>query len=252
LAAEQTDAIVLRIYPWSETSCIASILTRDHGKLSVLAKGARRPKSPFEAALDLLSFCRVVFLPKSGDALDLLTEAKLQKRFRAGARDILRLYCGYYVAELVDRLTDRGDKQPELYELAECTLLALHEPAYDPRAIILRFELQILRMVGHLPSWRVCVQCGTDVPIEETAVIGVLAGGVLCENCIANARYRVQLSGAVRQTLEQFSIDDWRSIPMSVYPVKNRGPIRSIVKQYLQVLLDRKLSLHPYLEELGR
>ncbi len=63
MPAEQTDALVLRLIPWSETSFIASIYTREFGKLSVLAKGARRPKSPFEAALDLLSICRVVFIP---------------------------------------------------------------------------------------------------------------------------------------------------------------------------------------------
>ncbi len=252
MAAAQSDAIVLRVYPWSETSCIASIFTRDFGKLSVLAKGARRPKSPFEAALDLLSFCRVVFLPKSGDSLDLLTEAKLQKRFRAGSRDILRLYCGYYVAELLDRLTDKGDAQPELFELAESTLLALHDAAFQPAAIVLRFELQALRLVGHLPSWQTCVQCGNHVPLAEVAVVGMLAGGVLCDGCSSMARYRVQLGPQVRQTLDLFSTPQWQSLAMEPIPARYRGPIRSVLKQYFQVLLDRKLNLHPYLEELAK
>ena len=131
MAAEQTDALVLRVFPWSETSCIASVYTRNFGKLSVLAKGARRPKSPFEAALDLLSICRVVFIPKSGDALDLLTEAKLLRRFRAGAADLLRLYSGYYVAELLDRLTDKGDEQPELFAFVDalCSSVGVRPPA---------------------------------------------------------------------------------------------------------------------------
>ena len=53
-----------------------------------LAKGARRPKGPFESALDLLSLCRIVFLRKSSDALDLLTEARLERRFRVVGRDL--------------------------------------------------------------------------------------------------------------------------------------------------------------------
>ena len=252
LPAEQTDALVLRIYPWSETSCIASIYTRDFGKLSVLAKGARRPKSPFEAALDLLSICRVVFIPKSGDALDLLTEAKLLRRYRAGAADLLRLYSGYYVAELLDRLTDKGDEQAELFELAESTLLALANPDLELRAIVLRLELQMLRMVGHLPSWRMCAQCGDDVPIIENATFGWLASGVLCERCRIGSRHMLQLAGQVRETLEQFSEPDWRTIPLTTYPDTNRAALRSVVKQYLTVLLDRKLNLHSYLEELGR
>lgn len=162
---EQSDAIVLRIYPWSETSCIANIYTRDFGKLSVLAKGARRPKSPFEAALDLLSICRVVFISKSADMLDVLTEAKLERRYRAASQGLLQLNCGYYVAELLDRLTDKGDKQPEIFELAEVTLTDLQNPGLEPRAVVLRFELQMLRMVGHLPSWQSCAQCGSQLPL---------------------------------------------------------------------------------------
>lgn len=252
MAAEQTDALVLRIFPWSETSCIANIYTRDFGKLSVLAKGARRPKSPFEAALDLLSICRVVFIPKSGDALDLLTEAKLLRRFRAGSADLMRLYSGYYVAELLDRLTDKGDEQRELFELAEATLTALADPELELRAVVLRLELQMLRMVGHLPSWNVCAQCGEAVPSDEGATFGLLASGVLCERCRSGSRFMVHLPLVVRQTLEQFSAPEWQNISLTSYPSTHRAAVRGVVKQYLTVLLDRKLNLHSYLEELGR
>lgn len=243
---------MLRIYPWSETSCIASLYTRDFGKISVIAKGARRPKSPFEAALDLLSICRVVFIPKSGDALDLLTEAKLLRRYRAGAKDLLRLYGGYYVAELLDRLTDKGDEQPELFELAKSTLLVLANPDLEVRAIVLRLELQMLRMVGHLPSWRICAQCGAEVPADVNARFGLLASGVVCERCRPGSHHMIHLPALVRETLEQFSEPEWRTIPLNTYPVSNRGLLRNVVKQYLTVLLDRKLNLHSYLEELGR
>ena len=51
-----------------------------------MAKGARRPKSPFEAALDVLALCRIVFLNKNSDAMGLLTEAKLERRFRSATQ----------------------------------------------------------------------------------------------------------------------------------------------------------------------
>lgn len=77
MPAEKTLAIVLRVVEFSETSCIATLFTRDFGKIGALAKGARRPKSPFDSALDLLAVCRIVFIDKSADVLDLLTEARL-------------------------------------------------------------------------------------------------------------------------------------------------------------------------------
>ncbi|MEZ6135271.1 MAG: DNA repair protein RecO [Pirellulaceae bacterium] len=258
MSVEQSDAIVLRSFPWSETSLIAHIYTRDFGKLSVLAKGARRPKSPFEAALDLLSFSRVVFIAKSGDALDILTEAKLLERFRAGSKDLLRLYCGYYVAELLDRLTDKGDKQPEVFELGLSTLRALAKPDLEVRATVLRFELQMLRCLGQLPSFRKCAQCGmevesaTDVVETELLMFGMLAGGVLCASCRPGSPQLLRIPAATRITLERISATKWQDVDLMEYPVEHRAAIRGWITKYLTVVLDRKLQMHPYLEELGR
>ncbi len=253
--------------------------TREFGKLALLAKGARRPKNPFEAALDLLSICRVVFIAKSSEALDILTEARLERRFRAGHHDLLRLNCGYYVAELLDRLTDKGDKQPEIFDLAKQTLSDLQSPDLEPRAIVLRFELQILRMLGHLPSWKRCVQCGRDVseslqspdvPLvdhraksetqsKETVqradhwlMFSPISGGVLCWQCRLGGRQLIRIHNSAQQTLIQFSDSKWREIRIDQFKNEHRAAIRRVMVQYLTTLLDRQLNLHTYLEELGR
>ena len=100
MSAEKTRAIILRVIEFSETSCVVTLFTEDFGKVGALAKGARRPKSPFEGAIDLLALARIVLIRKSSDSLDLLTEAKLDRRFRAAERSLARLHAGYYVAEL--------------------------------------------------------------------------------------------------------------------------------------------------------
>src|SRR5207253_10760688 len=101
MSSEKATALVLRVVEFSETSSVVTLFTREFGKISGLAKGARRPKGPFESALDLLALCRIVFLRKSPGTLDLLTEAKLLKRFRPRAGELFNLYAGYYVAELL-------------------------------------------------------------------------------------------------------------------------------------------------------
>src|ERR671912_2779882 len=98
--SEKAEALVLRVVEFSETSSVVTLFTREFGKIHGLAKGARRPKGPFESALDLLSVVRLMVIRKSSDALDLLTEARLEQRFRAAGRDLARLYAAYYVAEL--------------------------------------------------------------------------------------------------------------------------------------------------------
>src|SRR5580698_2063003 len=125
MSSEKASALILRLVDFSETSSVVTLFTREFGKVQALAKGGRRPKGPFESSLDLLALCRIVFLRKSSGALDLLTEAKLERRFRTPSRDLSCLYAGYYVAELLSELTDDYDPNPALFDLAEEILLGL-------------------------------------------------------------------------------------------------------------------------------
>ena len=151
MSLEKSEAIVLRVVPWSETSMVVTLFTRDFGKVSAIAKGARRLRSPFESSLDLLAKSQVVFIQKSGDSLDLLTESKLIRRFRSGQVALLPLYCGYYVAELLLSLTEDNEKASELYEISDQTLVDLDRGQSEPETI-LRFEMQVLKLLGHLIS----------------------------------------------------------------------------------------------------
>ena len=178
MSSEKATAIVLRVVEFSETSSIVTLFTREFGKISGLAKGARRPKGPFDAALDLLCMVRLVFLRKSSGALDLLTEAKLERRFRPRGRDLSSLYAAYYVAELLNELTDEYDPHPPLFDAAEETLRALSTEG-SVAAAVLRFEMTALRVLGHLPSLSTCADCGTPVEARERLHFGLLAGGVL-------------------------------------------------------------------------
>ena len=138
MASEKAIAIVLRAVEFSETSSVMTLFTREFGKIRALAKGARRPKGPFESALDLLGLCRVVFLRKSSDALDLLTEAKLERRFRPAGGQLSNLYAAYYVAELLSELTDDYDPHAELFDAAEQALAALAS-SRAVASVVLRF-----------------------------------------------------------------------------------------------------------------
>lgn len=251
--AQQSDAIVLRMTPWSETSLIGSLYTRDFGKISVVAKGARRPKSPFEAALDLLSVCRVVFIDKSSDSLYVLTEAKLSRRFRTTGGELLRLYCAYYLVELLEKLTDQHDPQRELFDLAVDTIRQLEHSESEVRCVVLRFELQLLRLTGHLPSFRLCAQCGCEVEAKSGwLTYGPLSTGVLCNQCSTGGRQLMRIPIAVRDYVEGFADAAWQSIPVTEYVEGHRATIRAMMIKTFTCMLDQRLKLHPYLEELGR
>ena len=186
MASEKTEGIVLKVIDFSETSCIVTWMTRDFGKITAMAKGARRPKSSFEAAIDVLAICRIVFLHKTSGAMSLLTEAKLERRFRSSATNLKRLYAGYYVIELLNILTDEGDSNPELFDLAVDMIGRIDLNTIEDSELnlsLLQFELDVLNLLGHQPMLTKCVSCGREKTTMTRVQFGLNAGGVLCQNC---------------------------------------------------------------------
>jgi DNA repair protein RecO (recombination protein O) len=183
MSMEKTDALVIRLADFSETSRVVTLFTRDFGRLSAIAKGGKRLKGPFEAALDLLAACRIVFIRKSSSGLEILTEARLISRFKPIGRELDRFYGGYYVAELLAGLTAEMDPHPRLYDEAIDTLTRLQES--DPKVAVIRFELAILREIGQLPALDVCVECGRAADGDGTWTFSISQGGLLCSECQA-------------------------------------------------------------------
>lgn len=249
MSSEKTDAIVIRLVDFSESSAVVTLFTRDFGKITGLAKGARRPKSAFESALDLLAVCRIVFLHKSSEALDLLTEAKLVRRFRSATRDLARLYAGYYFAELLGDLTDTADPHPELYDAASAALMALDGEA-DVPAVVARFELNLLRFVGHLPELEACVECGAPIASTGRVSFGQLSGGVLCPNCRSGKRQVASVSAETIIELRRIArdISDWNE---SRIERERLGETRGLLNQYLANLLGKRPRMYAFMGSLA-
>ena len=244
MASEKTRAIVLKVVDFSETSSVVTLFTEDFGKVGALAKGAKRPKGPFEGALDLLALIRIVFLHKSSESLDLLTEAKLERRFRSAERELARLYAGYYVAELLAELTDSGDPHREFFLAADEALLALDE-GKPVAETVLRFELAALREAGHAPSLAACVVCGRPVEAKGRVPFAMTAGGVLCEECRPGRRGVVSVSGGVIAALDAMSDPE----AMNGFRLEPElgGELRAVMGNYFANLVGHRLRMSSHL-----
>ncbi|NCY03096.1 MAG: DNA repair protein RecO [Planctomycetia bacterium] len=245
-------AIVLRTVPFGDSSCVVTLFSREHGKLRALAKGAWRPKSGFDAALDLLSICQVLVLRKSSGGLDLVTEACLEHRFRVG-RSQAAFLGGMDVAELLDTLTADGDPQPELFDVARSALRTLSAPrhghtpdtAASPladatvRALVTHAELAILRLTGHGPALLRCAACGGAVGTAGRIAFGMLDGGVLCQACRGGKRAVVSLTpdGLAALRLLAGTPDAWRSLAL---PPAVDAEVRAVMNTFLSHLLGRR------------
>ncbi|MBX3438276.1 MAG: DNA repair protein RecO [Planctomycetaceae bacterium] len=246
MSLEKTDALVIRLADWSESSRVVTLFTRDFGKISALAKGAKRLRSSFEAALDLLSESRIVFLRKSSSSLDILTESQLISRFQPSAKSLISLYGGYYVAELLSGLCEPEDPHPRLYEAARQTLRRL-ESETDARSVILRFELVLLREIGHLPDFDACLVCGAPVSGGRQFAFWVSQGGLICTTCQRPDLEQTQINAGSIAWLRTFLDDDPAVARHVVASEDQLSQLRHITTAAVTHVLERRPSTLRYL-----
>jgi DNA repair protein RecO (recombination protein O) len=250
VAAEQTTAIVLRTIEFSETSLIVTLLTRQFGRVSALAKGARRPKGPFEGSLDLLAVCRVVVIRKTNDTLDLLTEAKLHRRFRGGERSLERLYGGYYIADMLRQLlTDDHEPHPDVYDLAIQTLQQI-DGTGDIASSLAFFDAQLLRMLGHAPGTDRCTDCGGQVASTARVAFALLAGGIVCGDCRPRQRQTIAVRQTVIDEIKRLQATD-TTLPTSMNS-DFYGELRAVLNRYIQTVVGSVPRMQPFLPAMTK
>jgi DNA repair protein RecO (recombination protein O) len=251
MSSEKTEAIVIRQADFSETSRVVTFFTRDYGKISAIAKGARRLKGPFEAALDLLAVCRIVFVRKSSSSLDILTEAQLLSRFTPNGKNLASLYCGYYVAELLSSLSEEYDSHPVWYEEAVHTLNQLSESP-NPLELILRFQLTTLREIGQLPDFDRCLKCDVPVTHDQSYVFWVSQGGLLCQTCRHKGYQQRQLQPGTIAVLNRLSDPSNSSWDRLILSPSQRQEIDHVVTTAICHALGRRPKLLRYLKDLPK
>ena len=204
---DQQPGFVLHSYPYRETSLIVEVFSRDHGRLGLVAKGARRPMSQLRGVL--MAFQPLLIDWSGGGEMKTLVRAEWQ-----GGQPLLggqALLCAYYLNELLMRLLPREDPHPVLFRAYGDALRAL--AAGDGQEVILRrFELALLQELGYglqldsdadgapvRPELRYAyiIERGA-VPLDEYGIddASVVAGRVLLDMARGDFREPETLAGA--------------------------------------------------------
>ncbi|MDP3760297.1 MAG: DNA repair protein RecO [Ramlibacter sp.] len=219
-------AFVLHRYDWSESSLILEVFTRHHGRVALVAKGAKKPSSNFRPVLLPLQPLQVAF---GGDS-----EIRTLKGAEWAGGQVMptgdALLSGYYLNELLLRLLARDDPHPQLfdtYAAAVSVLASEHGEAFEPA--LRAFELLLLREIGLLPS--------LDM---QTLTLGALETGgrysLVPEAGLVAAREqdgRASLGGSQWLALQR-ALDD--PAPFSA-TVRQAAPVIAELKSQLRTLL---------------
>ena len=164
---ETTAAILLRKTKLTETSLIVTWLTAEHGLMKTVAKGARRPKSPFAGRLDLFFTCEIAVARSLRSELHALREAAVRDSREGLRQSYNRTRTAAYFVELIELTTEADQPAPEAFDLLRRAFdyLATHEPS---RRAVLHFENQLARLLGVLGE--------NNAHVEPATAIARLAG----------------------------------------------------------------------------
>jgi DNA repair protein RecO (recombination protein O) len=206
LSSLHTDALVLRAVDFGESDRIVHLLVPDAGRLTAIAKGARRSKRRFVGTLDFFNLLRVQVERRRPTAMARLEQAVLTRPFPVLRSDPTRFALGCYLLELLDRLAPEGGAGADmrrLFEFALGAFRAISERPPDP-ALRTLLELRALEALGLRPELRRCVRCGDEVGRTPGAVLFHVAdGGAVCGRCAPAAPEGLPVGLGTLRALDQ-------------------------------------------------
>lgn len=145
-----TTGIILRRIDYGEADRIITLLTPDHGKLRLLARGVRRVKSKLAGGIELFSISHITYIKGKGD-MGTLVSTRLITHYSNIVSDIGRVQLGYELIKQLDKVTE-DEPEPEYFALLERSFQALNEGALSLDFIRLWFTAQLLALGGHAPN----------------------------------------------------------------------------------------------------
>ena len=199
-----TPAILLHKLDYGDFDLILTFLSLERGKITLIAKSAKKSTKRFAGILELFSLIEVVANTGRGRGLPVLQEAKLQSPFSTIRDDITKTAYASYWCELINKWVEENRKQTRLFNLLRHVMNQLDSSATSAAELSLLFQMRLLNLSGHSPNLRHCARCQKQLESikPNRVVFDISKGGILCDNCIAGTGSRIRLS---KGTIKQFN-----------------------------------------------
>lgn len=240
-------AVCIRTVDYSETSQVVVLFGRLSGKIRALAKGSKRPKSPFDGPIEVLSFGDIVFSAVRKENLATLTEFQPRPVRGELRRSLYALQCAQFAAELADALTDEYDPHPVLFDhlvqfLEDVEQGRLELNRRDLLIRLILFQLVLLHEVGLRPVLSGCANCKAAFSEAwRQSYFSHAANGLICRDCEMSFPDRILLSAKAAKYLTnvgEIANADGRTL----------DEVERILIRHLTAILGHRLRLAEYVQ----
>ena len=252
MPARDSEAIVIRTYPFKEADLVVSFLTRDQGKLRGVAKRARRPKSPFGAGLERLSHVRVRYYQSEVRELVNLDSCELIRSQFGLPGDYQAWVALDYFAEVTEQLLPDAEANEKFFRLLLAVLDDLG--AGQVWRSVTYFTLWAVRLAGLLPELHACLGCGAaleDGGHVERAWFSRGRTGLFCAECRRGmgAAGTGELSAASRRLAAEMLRTPVGQLSPAAWSRETAADLRCFLVQQMEAHMERKLITVPQLEQ---
>jgi len=204
MSSFSTPAIVLRRIDFGDYDLILNFFTLNIGKISVIAKSAKKSVKRFAGVLEPFSVLEVVCSSGRGKGLPVLQEATLTQPFSKIRADIVKTAYASYWAELINVWMEDGKKQVQIYQLFQHVLEDLDLDYTPQEALSIIFQIRFIKISGFCPDLTLCGSC--RVKIEEIKkgkiTFDIVKGCLICGSCSSAKSGKIYLSkGTIKQLL---------------------------------------------------
>lgn len=239
----QAEAILLAVRDWREADRMVTLFSKEYGKLSAVAYGARRPSNRLAGSIQL--FSQLDLSLEAGKAFDTIKQCEIKNSFRRVRENLFCMAYSSFLAEIVVELSAERQAEPRLFELLSEALTLISER--NPRLVALAAAWQIMEIAGYLPEYKVCVECGKD--LQFPAFFDISAGGAVCGSCKINDALPIA-QGTVVLIDSLVHLDLKRPGDFSVSG-SSLLQTEAILIQYLLYCLDKPLKSLAFIRQIG-
>jgi len=199
-----TKGILIRRIEYGDYDFIITFLTDDRGKITVIAKNAKKSIKRFFGLLELFSHVNLTLTEGRKKGLTILKESSLEHPFANIREDIISTTYANYWAEITNLWLEENVKQEKLYNLFLYILDSLDNDRASAHKLSLLFQIRFLEIAGLSPILDRCTGCSKDLEgIRQTKLSFDLSkGSIVCRGCVSNTARYIQLSkGTVKQLI---------------------------------------------------
>ncbi len=242
----RTEGIVIKAFDYGEGSKIITLFTKNYGKISIYAKGAKKTKSRLNILTQVFCYGEYIYYLGNKSSMGTLNQGDVEEHFADIYKDITKTSYAAYLIELVDKLTEI--KQPNQYLFEQLLSSLEHINSGKEEEIVARiFEMKIFQIFGYKPHLHSCAICKDE---DNLTAFSISNGGIVCGKHKDNNA--IIINSNTVKLLRLFDVIDIRRLGNIDVKQSTKSQLKLVMETFFDEYVGIPLKSRNFLEQIKK